>query len=140
MVKRCIDVAAGAILSAKRDHALLALRQSNQHQGNLWEFPGGKLERGEGALAALNRELQEEIGISVDEACELIVVEHDYGDKAVRLHVFAVLSFAGEPTGLEGQVLKWVPLVELPVYDFPEANLPIIDALLKRYPCHSENC
>lgn len=132
MVKQWVDVAAGVILSADHDAVLLARRQANQHQGNLWEFPGGKLEPSEVASKALARELLEEIGISVGEYRELLVVEHDYGDKAVRLHVFEVQSFTGEPIGMEGQTLQWVPMTELSAYDFPEANVPIVKAILMR--------
>jgi len=130
MAKRWVDVAAGVVLSAEGDKVLLALRQADQHQGNLWEFPGGKLEPDEAAAAALARELQEEIDVIVSEVRELMVIEHDYGDKAVRLHVFVVESFNGQPMGLEGQRLQWVPLLELASYDFPEANVPIVKALL----------
>lgn len=132
MVKPWVEVAAGAILSTDHNEVLLAFRQADQHQGNLWEFPGGKIEPGEPPNLALARELLEEIGISIGVVSELMVVEHDYGDKAVRLHVFAVQSFTGQPKGLEGQTLKWVPLAELLSYDFPEANVPIVEALLQR--------
>jgi len=44
--------------------------------------------------------------------------------------VFVVESFSGQPMGLEGQRLQWVPLLELASYNFPEANVPIVEALL----------
>lgn len=131
MNPRWIEVAAGAIVSPERNSVLLALRRADQHQGNLWEFPGGKLEAGEEADAALVRELAEEIAISVTSLSELIVVEHDYGDKAVRLHVFIVNEYNGKPAGLEGQSLRWVPLGELTDYPFPDANVPIVTALMQ---------
>ena len=131
MSQRWIDVAAGAIVSAEKDKVLLARRRADQHQGNLWEFPGGKIEAGESADTALIRELTEEISITATSLSELIVVEHDYGDKAVRLHVFIVNAFIGEPTGLEGQTLRWVSVDELHAYRFPDANVPIVSALLK---------
>jgi len=125
-----LEVAAGAILSNARDEVLLALRKADQHQGNLWEFPGGKLEPNEAPSDALARELSEEIGIKVSSLNELTLVEHQYSDKSVRLHVFVVEAYSGEPVGLEGQTLRWVPMSELSSYDFPAANLPILEALL----------
>jgi len=125
-----LNVAAGAVLSADGQKILLARRRADQHQGNLWEFPGGKLESAESAAQALCRELREEINIKVQDFSPLLVIEHQYVDKAVRLHVFVVKSFAGEPRSLEGQKLCWVLRSELPNYAFPEANVPIVDALL----------
>ncbi len=124
-----VEVAAGAILSSDKTQVLLALRSATQHQGNLWEFPGGKLEPFEAADAALVREISEEIGIHASELRELMVVEHEYSDKSVRLHVYVVNAFTGEPQGLEGQALRWVALSELDSVAFPEANLPIVAAL-----------
>lgn len=123
-------MAAGAIVSAQRDKVLLARRRADQHQGNLWEFPGGKIESDESAEAALVRELIEEIDIAATSLSQLIVVEHDYGDKAVRLQVFVVTEFSGDPVGVEGQTLRWVPIDELNEYSFPEANVPIVEALV----------
>jgi 8-oxo-dGTP diphosphatase len=56
-------------------------------------------------------------------------VQHHYADKSVRLHVFRVEAFTGEPHGHEGQPLAWVPLRELGQYEFPAANLPIVSAV-----------
>lgn len=117
-------------MSGDGHEVLLAKRGADQHQGNLWEFPGGKLEASELAVDALARELQEELGIIPEKVEELIVVEHDYGDKAVRLHVFIVRDFSGTPTGREGQPLQWVALNDLAQYAFPDANVPIVHALL----------
>lgn len=59
----------------------------------------------------------------------VIVITHDYGDKVVKLDVHRVTDFAGEPHGKEGQSSRWVALNALDADDFPEANVPIIDAL-----------
>lgn len=129
---RLIHVAAGVILGAD-DAVLLALRPADKHQGGLWEFPGGKVEPGESVQAALARELLEELDLQVD-ACEpLLVTEHDYGDKQVRLDVWLVTQHRGEPTGREGQALAWVAVADLSDYAFPAANLPIVTALQQRF-------
>lgn len=125
-----IDVVAGVIFNAARDQVLLALRKPGQHQGNLWEFPGGKLEPNETLQAGLLRELIEEIGITVQQCSSRRVIEHSYPDKQVRLHFWDVLSFEGEPEGVEGQRLQWVAVGDLSSLDFPEANQAIVDELM----------
>ena len=123
-----LHVAAAAVCDA-RGRVLIAQRPASVHQGGLWEFPGGKLEQGESARQALDRELQEELGIKVGSARRLIRVRHDYPDKAVLLDVWRVGNFAGVPVGREGQPLEWVSLDDLAGYSFPAANIPIIKAL-----------
>lgn len=124
-----IHVVAGVILNAQ-DEVLLALRPLHKHQGGLWEFPGGKVEQGEQVKAALARELLEELNLVVENAEPLLITEHDYGDKHVRLDVWIVSRFSGDVQGREGQQLRWVKRSELPQYQFPAANLPIVQALL----------
>lgn len=125
-----IDVVAGVIFNHAGDQVLLALRKPEQHQGNRWEFPGGKLEPGETLQAGLVRELIEEIGITATQSVERAVIEHSYPDKQVRLHFWDVLAFEGTPEGVEGQRLQWVALQDLGSLDFPEANQVIVDQLL----------
>ena len=128
--RRTIDVVAGVIFDAARERVLLALRRKDQHQGGLWEFPGGKREPGEDSVPALARELEEELGIVVRETVPRCTLEHAYPDKTVRLHVFDVLGFDGEPEGREGQELRWVGLGELGGMDFPAANAEIVVGLV----------
>jgi 8-oxo-dGTP diphosphatase len=104
-------------------------RSVHQHQGGKWEFPGGKVEQTETVQQALARELQEEIGINVKAAQPLLVIEHSYSDKAVKLDVWLVTEFTGTAQSLEGLENRWVQLDELEQLDFPEANRPIIDVL-----------
>jgi 8-oxo-dGTP diphosphatase len=119
---------AAAVIRDRQQRILIARRADGQHQGGLWEFPGGKLEPGEDARAALARELREELGIEVRAARPLITLAHDYPDKQVLLDVWEVLDFDGEPHGAEGQPLAWVTARQLPGYDFPEANRAIVAA------------
>ena len=123
-----LDVAAAAIVNANNE-VLIAKRASHRHQGDRWEFPGGKLEPGETAEQALVRELQEELGITATAFRRLITIRHHYGDKAVCLHVFRVEAFIGTPHGHEGQPLAWVSAARLHDYPFPAANVPIIAAV-----------
>jgi 8-oxo-dGTP diphosphatase len=125
-VKR-VHVAA-AVIRGTDGRILIARRADTQHQGGLWEFPGGKVEAGESVQSALARELKEELGIAVRSARPLIKIQHDYPDKQVLLDVWEVSSFTGEPHGAEGQPLAWVSNRELVNYDFPAANQPIVAA------------
>lgn len=123
-----VHVAVGVILDAA-NRILITRRHDEAHQGGLWEFPGGKVEPEESVERALTRELREELGIEPGDVASLVVVEHDYGDKSVLLDVHTVRNFSGEACGLEGQPLQWVTVDELHKYDFPEANLPIAEAI-----------
>lgn len=124
-----IDVAVGMVLDG--DRVLIARRADHQHQGGLWEFPGGKVEAGESTPDALARELAEEVGLKVDPATmtPLTCLDFDYGDKRVRLDTWLCFDFNGEARGLEGQPVRWVRLAELDHYSFPEANQSLIEQL-----------
>ena len=125
-----IHVAVGVITNPQKQ-ILIAKRAANAHQGGLWEFPGGKVEAGEAVTDALARELFEELAIKPT-ACRFFMdIVHDYPDKTVRLDIWTVSEFTGEPSGAEGQVIRWVALSELADYEFPKANVAIIDKLLK---------
>lgn len=121
-------VAVGIIKSAAGE-VLVAQRHASADQGGLWEFPGGKRELGESARAALDRELQEELGIHVQKAHSWLNYRHSYQRYTVIFDCWLIESFSGEPVGCEGQPLRWVGLGDLNNYEFPEGNKPIIAAL-----------
>lgn len=135
-----IEVAAGIICC--EDEVLLALRADDQHQGGLWEFPGGKIETDETAEQALVRELKEELGVDADDISLFQQLDYDYPDKHVSLLFYWVrqFGFAGKTNldakqalgtlGAEGQRLQWVRVTQLNQYQFPAANQPVVDALL----------
>jgi 8-oxo-dGTP diphosphatase len=123
-----IEVAVGVLLSEDKK-VLTSWRQAHQHQGGLWEFPGGKREPEETLFEALKREIHEEIGVEVVEAEPFVRIDHDYGDKQVSLDVWMVSQFNGEPSGREGQDLRWQAINELEADQFPAANVAIITAL-----------
>lgn len=123
-----ISVAVGVIL--RGDEVFLSLRPEHAHQGGKWEFPGGKVEKGESPLQALRRELSEEVGLDgAFDTRELVTVRHHYGDKQVILHVFIVENFTSEPFGVEQQETAWFPIHGLDKIDFPAANVEIVNAL-----------
>lgn len=109
-------------------HYLLGFRNEAQHQGNRYEFVGGKIESGETAISALIREVAEETGMDIRDntAVKLGRLHHDYGDKKVCLQVYQIELSAFQfeeyrhiSHGLEGQVLSWVPKDRLLAGDYP---------------------
>lgn len=115
-----------AVIRGREGKVLLAKRPAHLHQGNKWEFPGGKVEAGEAVEQALARELREELGITPVVSRPLIQVLHHYPDKSVFLDVWEVVAFSGQPAGREGQRIEWVEISALANYEFPDANVPIV--------------
>lgn len=124
-----IEVVAAVIRRAD-GAVLLSLRRPEQHQGGLWEFPGGKQSPAESPLSALTRELQEELGIRIAPARvrPLVQLTHHYPDKSVRLTVWEIFDWAGTPAGREGQQIAWVMPQALGELAFPAANYRILAA------------
>jgi len=123
-------VAAGVIQHPHRDKIFIAKRLDGTPYEGFWEYPGGKIEPGESARAALDRELREECGIVVEAARPLIRISHDYPDRSVELNVFLVTAFSGEPHGREGQDTAWVARNDLRDVRFLEGNRPITNAAM----------
>ena len=94
-----------------------------------WEFPGGKLTEGEDPYVGLQRELSEELGVTVRAARPLIRLRHQYPDRRVLLDVWQVTAFDGEPQALESQALAWARPDDLPQHDLLEADRAIVTAL-----------
>lgn len=107
----------------------LSQRPLHVHLGGLWEFPGGKLEKGETPFAGLKRELFEELGIEVISARPFMGFPYDYSSHQVYLDFWLVDQFNGEPHGKEGQPVVWLSRTDLLQYETPAANRPVIDAL-----------
>ena len=118
-----------AVIVNHHKQVLVALRHPDQHQGGLWEFPGGKVEQSETVLAALKRETKEELDLTITQAAPLLQVSHDYADKTVLLDVWLVTDFDGQANGREGQPIRWCAIEELHIEDFPAANATIIESL-----------
>ena len=127
-----VHVVVGVVVDDQR-RILLSRRPAHVHQGELWEFPGGKVEPGETVPQALRRELDEELGIVPVNYRPLIRIYHDYPDRRVLLDVWRVENFQGQnfvaqDTGREGQEVRWVTVSALSDYCFPAANRPIVTA------------
>lgn len=131
---KTVEVAVGVVVqNTQTPKFFVCKRSANQHQGNKWEFPGGKVEANESADEALARELLEEIGIQVIVCSPLTVITFNYPDKCVKLIVKLVSEFGGIAHGAEGQESKWVDFKTLKTLEFPEANQAIIEKLQAIY-------
>jgi 8-oxo-dGTP diphosphatase len=124
-----IHVVAAAVMDAA-GRVLIAQRPAGTHMAGGWEFPGGKLEPGEERLAGLERELREELGISlIGTPRPLIRVRHAYPSREVLLDIWVVKRYGGEARGLDGQALRWCTQDELEAADLLPADRPIVRAL-----------
>ncbi len=104
-----------------------------------WELPGGKVEGEEGCLAALQRELKEELGIEVQSAKEVFRHNHLYPDgAAVRLTFFRVDCYRGEPANLVFQQILWAEIQGLGKLDFLAGDLPLIDQVMRGELCEDK--
>ena len=125
-----LKVVCVALINAQ-DEVLLAQRPEGKSFAGLWEFPGGKVERGESPELALCRELGEELGIRVWNSClsPLTFVSHAYEDFHLSLLAYVCYKFEGEPQGREGQRLKWWPPKALEARLMPPANAALVHAV-----------
>jgi len=125
---RLVRVAAGVIARAD-GRVLLAQRPFGKAYEGYWEFPGGKLEPGEMAQAALARELHEELGIIVRDAAPWLVQTFVYPHAHVELNFFRVLAWDGEFVGRDGQAFAWQDPFSIDVAPLLPANTRVLDAL-----------
>jgi 8-oxo-dGTP diphosphatase len=124
-------VAAVALVDAD-GRVLIAKRPQGKPMAGLWEFPGGKVDAGERPELALIRELKEELGIDVTEAClaPLTFASHSYERFHLLMPLYVCRRWNGMVTSLEGQELKWVKPNRLRDYPMPPADLPLIPHLI----------
>jgi 8-oxo-dGTP diphosphatase len=111
---------------------LLAQRPAGKPMAGLWEFPGGKVHPDETPEAALIRELREELGIDVAEAClaPFTFASHRYESFQILLLLYVCRRWQGTVTACEGQKLAWVRPVKMDDYAMPPADKPLV-AMLK---------
>ena len=128
---RILTVVAVALVDAD-GRVLIAQRPEGKSLAGLWEFPGGKLDAGERPEAALIRELDEELGIAVKEAClaPLTFASHAYPDFHLLMPLWVCRRWGGTVAPREGQALKWVRAGQLRDYPMPPADEPLIPPLI----------
>ena len=130
MSAKIVLVAACALIDAD-GRVLIAQRPAGKPMAGLWEFPGGKVEDGEAPEQSLIRELKEELGIVVNEAClaPLTFASHAYPDFHLLMPLYVCRRWEGLVTASEGQKLAWVKPNRLRDYAMPPADVPLISHL-----------
>jgi 8-oxo-dGTP diphosphatase len=128
---RILLVAAAALID-QDCRVLIAQRPPDKSLGGLWEFPGGKVEVSERPEAGLIRELHEELGIIVEEAClaPLTFASFAYEDFHLLMPLYICRRWKGFVSARENQQLKWVAPKDLRAYPMPPADAPLIPALI----------
>lgn len=129
-MREILLVAACALVDAD-GRVLIAQRPAGKTMAGLWEFPGGKVERGERPEDTLVRELEEELGIVVNEQClaPLTFASHSYPEFHVLMPLYVCRRWNGTVAPREGQQLTWVRPKELRKYPMPPADEPLISHL-----------
>jgi len=95
-----------------------------------WEFPGGKIEKGENERQALIREIKEELNLEIEIKGKLLTVEHQYPDFALTMHTFLCQPLANELTLNEHIAFKWLSKEDIEQLDWAAADLPIVKTLM----------
>ncbi len=123
-MKPFVEVVAALIWD--KDKFLICQRSASKARGLLWEFVGGKVEKGETKEQALVRECLEELAITVEPHEIFTEVVHEYPDITVRLTLFNCTILRGSPQLLEHNDMKWITPAEIPDYDFCPADVEIL--------------
>ena len=128
---KLVLVVAAALIDAD-GRVLITQRPVGKRLAGLWEFPGGKVEPGERPEAALIRELGEELGIEVEEAClaPLTFASHAYEDFHLLMPLYVCRRWQGGVAAREAQEIKWVMPRSLRDYPMPPADTPLVPALI----------
>lgn len=120
-----------AALIWDKDKFLICQRPKNKARALLWEFVGGKVERGETKEEALIRECKEELNITLSVGSIFMEVVHEYEDITVHLTLFNARIAHGVPEKLEHNDLKWIRTAEIPNYEFCPADEEILQRLIQ---------
>lgn len=119
------------IIEREDGKVLIALRPEDAMLGGLWEFPGGKQEKGETIEQTVERELAEELGVEVTAYEEFMTLKHVYSHFSITMHAFLCRMISGEPKPKSSQEIRWVDISELEQYPFPKANKKLTEKLMK---------
>jgi A/G-specific adenine glycosylase len=116
-----------AAIIREQDRVLIDQRKSGNLLGGMWEFPGGKVEKGESLADAIVREIHEELNLEIRAGNLLNVYEHAYTHFSVEVHAIECEIITGKPQALEADAIAWVPIKRLD--DYPMGK---VDRLISR--------
>lgn len=120
-----------AALIEREGRVLLTKRLEGDELEGHWEFPGGALEEGEDLAECLARELREELGVEVEVGEEIAVVEHDYGEFEIELHLLSARIVRGNPRPLGCAGIHWFRWDEIPQESLAPADRKLLSMLRK---------
>lgn len=122
--KKQINVVGAVIV---RDGLVLSARRGRGNLAGMWEFPGGKIESGETARAALEREIHEELDCEVEVGDQVVSTTHEYDFGVVTLTTFFCSLISGTPKLTEHTDVVWLPADELTRLDWAPADIPAVE-------------
>jgi len=135
VTERPLVLVAACALIDPDGRVLIAQRPAGKSMAGLWEFPGGKVEKGEKPEDTVIREMNEELGVTIQEAClaPFIFASHTYPDFHLLMPLFLCRRWEGIAQACEGQKVAWVRPKDLALnaerYPMPPADLPLIPLL-----------
>ncbi|MBN2034386.1 MAG: (deoxy)nucleoside triphosphate pyrophosphohydrolase [Deltaproteobacteria bacterium] len=129
MSKPHFNVTAGLIWRDGR--LLITKRPRGSHLAGYWEFPGGKQEVGESLEECIEREMMEELGMKVKAAKHLLLLDHEYDEKSISLHLFECSHLGGEPQPIGCDDMTWVKPHDLGLYKLPPPDFRMIPFIRK---------
>jgi 8-oxo-dGTP diphosphatase len=131
MTDRPILLVAALALVDNDGRVLLQQRPEGKSMAGLWEFPGGKVEPGETPEQSLIREIKEELGIDITEAClaPFTFASHKYDEFHLLMPLYVCRRWRGTLTAREGQILEWVRPLRMRDYPMPPADVPLVAML-----------
>lgn len=121
-----------AVINNQQGKILIDRRKQSGEMGGLWEFPGGKIELGETVAECIQREVKEELDIEIAVGDRLTTITHTYKTFKVTLYVHDCQYLSGQPKTLECEEIRWVKPDQMNQYQFPSANIQIINLLQQR--------
>ena len=122
-------IAVVAALIVRGGKLMIAQRPAGKHMAGKWEFPGGKIEKGETPEQALERELWEELGVKTRTGRIYHAIHHSYPEKDILLLFYRSRLIEGEPRPIEEADIRWIEEAQIRDFDWAEADAPLIDLI-----------
>ncbi len=128
-MKKTIEAVAAVIESDGK--FLITKRLENSPMGHCWEFPGGKIEKGESVEECIVRECLEEIDVTVEPIRRLQDLYYDYPHGHIHLHFVLCRIVSGDPRPVQCRETRWIEPSQFPDFEFPPADVGVIEGLMK---------